>query len=107
DARRVEEALSARTKAVILNNPNNPTGVVYPARVIRELVSALQRTAKRAGHAIYLIADEVYRHILYDDVELPAIFREYANSIIVTSCSKDLGVAGERIGYIAISPSTD
>ncbi|MCK4660763.1 MAG: pyridoxal phosphate-dependent aminotransferase [Phycisphaerae bacterium] len=107
DADRLEEAVTEKTKAVIINNPNNPTGVVYPPTAIRQLADILSQKALRFGHPIYLISDEVYRHIVYDDVALPSVLREYADSIIVTSCSKDLGLAGERIGYIAISPNLE
>jgi aspartate aminotransferase len=104
DPGKLEAALTPKTKVVIINSPNNPTGVVYSQASLRAMTQVLSKAAARFGHAIYIISDEVYRHIVYDDVTVPPIFQEYPNSIIVTSCSKDLGLAGERIGYIAISP---
>ncbi len=105
DPSRLAEAITDRTRAVIINSPNNPTGVVYSGSLMREVGKVLKDASQRHGHEIYLISDDVYRHIVYDNAPLPAVFEEYPSSIIVTSFSKDLGLAGERIGYIAISPA--
>jgi aspartate aminotransferase len=104
DPARLAGAVTPKTKAVIINSPNNPTGVTYSAKTMKQLAEALSQQAARLGREIYLISDEVYRHITYDDAPLPAVFADYPNSIIVNSFSKDLGLAGERVGYIAISP---
>jgi aspartate aminotransferase len=104
DPGRLADAITENTKAVIINSPNNPTGVVYSRELVRQVAAVLQEKSRRFGREIYLISDEVYRHIVYDDIELPAVLAEYPNSIIVNSFSKDLGLAGERIGYIALSP---
>jgi aspartate aminotransferase len=104
DAARLSAALTPKTKAVIINSPNNPTGVVYSPRTIKAVAEALTAASARFGRPIYLISDEVYSHILYDDAVASAIFQEYPNSVLVTSFSKDLGLPGERIGYIALSP---
>jgi len=101
---RLAAAITTRTKAVIINSPNNPTGVVYRPETIRQMAAVLSEGAARIGHPIYLISDEVYRHLVYDPVELAAVFREYGDSLIVNSFSKDLGLAGERIGYVAVCP---
>ncbi len=110
DPARLAQALTPKTKAVLINSPNNPTGVVYTADLLKQLAAVLTEKAALWGHPIYLISDEVYRHIVYDNISLPAVFSIYPDSIIVSSFSKDLGLAGERIGYVAISPriaSTD
>jgi aspartate aminotransferase len=105
DPGRLAEAITDRTKAVIINTPNNPTGVVYSGALMREMAAVLKEASRRHGREIYLLSDDVYRHIVYDDTPLPAVFTEYPSSIIVSSFSKDLGLAGERIGYIALSPA--
>lgn len=104
DPSRLADAVTERTKAVIINSPNNPTGVVYSVDLVRQLAAVLQEKSKRLGREIYLISDEVYRHIVYGEMTLASVLAEYPLSIIVNSFSKDLGLAGERIGYIAISP---
>jgi len=103
DVDAVEKAITERTKAIILNSPNNPTGVVYREDEIRELAVLLEK--KRAeGQRIFIISDEAYRKIVYDGITLPDVFNLYGDTIAVFSHSKDLGLAGERIGYIAVSP---
>jgi aspartate aminotransferase len=100
----LERAVNKKTKAVILNSPNNPTGVVYPEGQIRDLGRLLKKCEKTFGIDIYLVSDEPYRELLYDGVDFPHIFRYVDNALIVTSHSKDLALAGERIGYLAASP---
>jgi aspartate aminotransferase len=97
--------LTARTRAVIINTPNNPTGVIYPESVIAEIGKELQDAEKRFGTEIYLISDEPYRKLMYTDEPFPFIFKHQVRSIVATSHSKDLGLAGERIGHIAINPA--
>lgn len=107
DPAALEAALTPQTKAVILNSPNNPTGVVYSAACIRAVADVLTRASARFNRPIYLISDEVYRHITYDGVTVPPIFRAYPHSILLTSFAKDLGLPGERIGYVAVAPDAD
>jgi aspartate aminotransferase len=97
--------LSPRTRAVIINTPNNPTGVIYPESVVAEIGKTLQDAEKRFGTEIYLISDEPYRKLMYTDDPFPFIFKHHARSVVATSHSKDLGLAGERIGHIAINPA--
>ena len=103
DVEAIEKAIAPRTKAILINSPNNPTGVVYDEAELKEL-AALLKNKSDEGHRIFLISDEAYRKLVYDDVVLPDVFNLYADTIAVFSHSKDLGLAGERIGYIAVSP---
>ncbi len=100
----VEESVTERTKAVLINSPHNPTGRVYPKEDIDALAQLLRDQSVRLGRVIYLVSDEPYRKIIYDDVTVPSIFDAYKESFVVTSFSKDLSLPGERIGYIAIHP---
>ncbi|OAT81327.1 pyridoxal phosphate-dependent aminotransferase [Desulfotomaculum copahuensis] len=104
DLAALEAAITARTRAVLINSPNNPTGVVYNASCLAEMGALLERKGKELGTTIYLISDEPYAKIVYDGVEVPSVFQAYRNSILVTSHSKDLALPGERIGYIAVHP---
>ena len=99
----IRAALTPRTKAMIINSPHNPTGVVYSAASLESLGKILEEHSTKTGTPITLIADEPYRYISYD-VDVPWICCHYKNSIIVNSFSKDLALPGERIGYIAVSP---
>jgi aspartate aminotransferase len=103
DVKAVEEAITAKTRAIIINSPNNPTGAVYHEDELRELASLLARK-RQEGHRIFLISDEAYRKLMYADTPLPDVFNLYEDTVAVYSHSKDLGLAGERIGYIAVSP---
>jgi aspartate aminotransferase len=107
DADRLAAAITPRTRAIIINSPNNPTGVVYPRRILVSLAEALTDGARRVGHPIYLVADDIYRHLVFDGVEVPSLPELYRNTIVVNSFSKNLGIAGERIGYIAVPPKAD
>jgi aspartate aminotransferase len=100
----VANAITARTKAVIINSPNNPTGVIYPASTLAQLGEALQAKSAEFGTTIYLVSDEPYRRIVYDMAHCPSPVEHYKNTILVMSHSKDLALAGERIGYVAIHP---
>jgi aspartate aminotransferase len=104
DLLRLTGALSPRTRAVILNSPNNPTGQMYEAATLKELGRFLAHHAGRQGRPVYLVADEPYRHLVYDGAEAPSVFAAYPNTLLVTSFSKDLSIPGERLGYIAVSP---
>jgi aspartate aminotransferase len=100
----IAAAIGPRTRAILVNSPNNPTGVVYPKESLDALGALLRDASARVGHPIALVTDEPYRHIAYG-VEVPWVFASYENTILVTSHSKDLALPGERIGYIAVSPS--
>lgn len=104
DVEALERAVTARTKALILNSPNNPSGAVYSDDALRGVARALQRAEERYGHPLYLVSDEPYAGLVYDGLRLPRPLRHHPASIIVTSYSKDLSLAGERIGYLAVRP---
>ena len=107
DLDRLAQAIGPQTKAVILNSPNNPTGVVYPESFIHSLGDVLARKEAEFGTQIYLISDEPYRRILFDGLVPISVFQHYHNSIMVASHSKDLALPGERIGYAALNPESD
>ena len=97
-----EEKITEKTKAVIVNTPNNPTGVVYSEETIKKMAAILEAKQKEFGTDIYLISDEPYRELAYDGVEVPYLTKYYANTIIGYSFSKSLSLPGERIGYLVI-----
>ena len=99
----IERALTPRTRAILLNSPNNPCGVVYPKESLDALGTLLRDASKRIGRTIAIVTDEPYRYISYG-VDVPWVFASYENTILVTSHSKDLALPGERIGYIAFDP---
>jgi aspartate aminotransferase len=103
----IGSAVTSRTKAIIVNSPNNPTGVVYDSASLRKLGSLLEEMESKSGNQVYVISDEPYAKIIYDGLTLPSIFNCVKNSIVVTSHSKDLALPGERIGYAAVSPQID
>jgi aspartate aminotransferase len=107
DLAAIEAAISEKTKAIIINSPNNPTGQIYPAESLAALGRLLSEAGARLGTTIYLIADEPYRKIIFDDNTVPSVFLAYRNSIVVSSYSKDLSLPGERIGYLAVHPEID
>ena len=100
----IDAAVTPRTRAVILNSPNNPSGVVYPEAAIRGLADLLKRAGERYGSEIFIISDEPYRRIIYDGLVYPQVFPHYERTIVVNSHAKDLGLPGERIGHIAVHP---
>lgn len=97
-----EKKITPRTKAVIVNNPNNPTGVVYTEETIRRLADVLESKQKEYGTEIYLISDEPYRELVYDGAEAVFLTKYYTNTIVGYSWSKSLSLPGERIGYLVI-----
>lgn len=107
DLAALEAAMSSKTAAVLINSPNNPTGRVYSEQQIRDLGALLERKSKELGRTIVLISDEPYRGIVYDGVKVPSIFKAYANTMVATSFSKDLSLAGERLGYVAMNPKME
>ena len=102
-----EKKLSPKTKAVIVNTPNNPTGVVYSEETIQKLAAILEKKQKEFGTEIYLISDEPYRELAYDGVEVPYLTKYYANTVVGYSFSKSLSLPGERIGYVAVNPACE
>ncbi len=104
DMNALAAAITPRTKAVLINSPNNPTGVVYDKDDLNALGRLLKEKEKELGSTIYVISDEPYAKIVYDGVKVPSIFLSIENSIAVTSHSKDLALPGERIGCLAVSP---
>jgi aspartate aminotransferase len=100
----LESALSPKTRAVLINSPNNPTGKVYTEDELKYLGGLLTHYSDKFGDTIYLISDEPYRKIAYDGVSVPSVFAVYKESFVVTSFSKDLSLPGERIGYATVHP---
>lgn len=100
-------ALNDNTKAVIINTPNNPVGVVYTPQILRELASALRDASEKFGHPIYLMSDEPYRELVYGDNVVTWVPSVYQNTIVCYSWSKSLSLPGERIGYILVPPELD
>ncbi len=107
DLMAISENIKQNTKAILINSPHNPTGVVYTKEELLDLGKILRNKSKEFGHPIYLISDEPYRFLTYEDIEVPSIFDVYDYSVVVSSFSKSLSLAGERIGYIAVSPKID
>lgn len=107
DLNALAEAINSRTKAVLINSPNNPTGQVYPEEDLVLLGKLLDDKSKEIGKRIFLISDEPYRDIVYDDVKVPSPLRVYSHSIITSSYSKNLSIPGERIGYVVVHPEAE
>ncbi len=100
----IAAAITPRTRGLIINSPNNPSGVVYTTGEIRELAELLRRKQSELNREVYIISDEPYRRLIYDGWTYPQIFPHYDRTIVVNSHAKDLGLPGERIGYIAVHP---
>ena len=103
----LERAINVHTKAVVVNSPNNPTGVVLNQESVEALCRILTQKEKEYGHPIYLIADEPYREIVFDDTKVSYLPKYYKNTIVCYSFSKSLSLPGERIGYILVSPEAE
>lgn len=103
DCEAFEKAVTAHTKGIILNSPNNPSGVVITGECIEKVCGILEKKQKEYGHPIFLISDEPYRELVYDNVKVPYLMNYYDNTIVCYSYSKSLSLPGERIGYIAVS----
>ena len=97
-----EAKISEKTRAVIVNSPHNPTGVVYSEDTVKELAAIMDRKQKEYGHPIFLVSDEPYRELAYDGVEVPYLTKYYANTFVGYSYSKSLSLPGERIGYVVV-----
>jgi aspartate aminotransferase len=104
DLAAIEAAITPKTRAIIINTPNNPTGVIYRAEELAALGELIRRVQQRTSHQIYVISDEPYARLAYDGQQVPNVFSLIENSVIVTSHSKDLALPGERIGYLAVNP---
>lgn len=104
DLAKIEAAIDADTRAILIDSPNNPTGAVYSRESLEELQQLIQRKEEELGTIIYLLSDEPYRQLAYDGVEVPPIFEIFPRSIVAYSFSKDLSLAGQRIGYIGVNP---
>ena len=102
-----EQALTPNTKGVIINSPNNPTGVVYSEATIQKLAQVLTEKSKEYGHTIWLISDEPYREIVYRDTPLPWVPNYYPNTLVCYSYSKSLSLPGQRIGYVLVPPQAE
>lgn len=107
DIEGIRRAVTSKTKAFIINNPNNPTGVIYPAAVIERLAAVLEEKQKEYGTSIYLLSDEPYRELAFDGAEVPYLPKYYRNTIVGYSWSKSLSLPGERIGYLSIPDRVD
>ena len=107
DLGEIEAAVNENTKAIIINSPNNPTGQIYSKESLAELGKVLTAASEKYSNTIFLIADEPYRKIVFDNNDVPSIMQSYPNSIVVSSYSKDLSLPGERIGFIALHPEID
>lgn len=107
DVKELEKVITPKTKAVLINNPNNPTGIVYSEAVIKEIAAVLERKQTEFNTVIYIISDEPYRELVYDGIEVPFVAKHYDNTIICYSYSKSLSLPGERIGYIAVPSQSD
>jgi aspartate aminotransferase len=103
----LQNALNEKTKAVIINSPNNPTGVLYSRQELQELARVLKAHSDKLGKAVYLISDDPYKKITFDGVEAPNIMEFYQDSIYITSHSKDIALPGERIGFLAVHPQCE
>lgn len=101
---KLEEMLTEKVMAVLVNTPNNPSGVVYSSATLKGLADLLRKKSEEYGHTIYLISDEPYREIVFEGVEAPCVSAFYDNTIMCYSFSKSLSVPGERIGYVAVNP---
>jgi aspartate aminotransferase len=107
DPEKLRALITPKTKALILNSPNNPTGVVYSAESIRKIAAVLEEKQREYGASIFIISDEPYRELAYDGVEVPFLTKFYKNTIVCYSWSKSLSLPGERIGYIVIPSEVD
>ncbi|HVN23590.1 MAG TPA: pyridoxal phosphate-dependent aminotransferase [Syntrophorhabdales bacterium] len=103
DLGKIKTAMNSKTKAILINSPNNPTGAVYSEESLKELADLFYK-ARKKGREVFILSDDAYRKLVYSDGKLPELFKIYDLVISVTSHSKDLALPGERIGYVAISP---
>ena len=107
DTNRLANEISASTKAIIINSPNNPSGVVLTEQTVKDICDVLKAKSAEYSHPIYLITDEPYRELVYDNVFVPFVSNYYDNTLVCYSFSKSLSIPGERIGYIAVTPAME
>ena len=107
DLKAIEAGITPKTKAFIINSPNNPSGRVYDEKSLKSLGKILLRAKEKYGRTVYLLSDEPYSKLVYDGVKVPSIFGAYPNSLLITSYSKDLSLPGERIGFVAVNPEME
>lgn len=105
DLEALDGAIGPRTRAVLINSPHNPTGRIYPETTVRALGELLRRRSGKLGRIIYLVSDEPYRRIVYDGARVASVMAAYENTIIASSYSKELSLAGERIGFLVANPA--
>jgi aspartate aminotransferase len=103
----LEAGIGPKTKAILIDSPNNPTGVVYSPYLMTKMAEILRKKEKEFGTEIFIVSDEPYKKIIYDGLKYPSPLNFHRHSIIATSHSKDLSIAGERIGYVALHPDCD
>lgn len=104
---KAEEMMTEKVMAVLINTPNNPTGVVYSDETLKKLAALLKKKSEEYGHIIYLISDEPYREIVFDGIKPPCVSKYYDNTLMCYSFSKSLSIPGERIGYLAVNPACE
>ena len=104
DLEDLENKITEHTKALLINNPVNPTGVIYPEETIQKMAAILRKKQEEYGHEIYMVSDEPYRELAYDGRQVPFLTKYYENTFVTYSFSKSLSIPGERIGYIAVCP---
>ncbi len=105
DAAVLEKSMTAKTKAIIINTPNNPTGAVYSEKTLRQIAAVLEKTENKYGTNIYVISDQPYDRIVYDGTVVPPVLGIFKNGLLANSFSKSHSLPGERIGYVAVSPA--
>lgn len=103
----LEEKITEKTKILLINNPVNPTGVIYPEETIQDISAILRKKQEEYGHGIYMVSDEPYRELAYDGSQVPFLPKYYSNTFVTYSFSKSLSIPGERIGYIAACPQME
>ncbi len=104
DLEAIDRAINSRTRVMLINSPNNPSGRIYREEEIRALAEILQHKSREYGRPVFLVMDEPYRFLAYDGIPVPPVMNFYDYTIVVSSFSKSLSIAGERVGYVAVSP---
>ena len=107
DIEAFRKAINERTRAIIINSPNNPTGVIYTREELEALSAVVAEAEEKYGRVIYVLSDEPYRILNFDNAELPSVFKAFRHAAVIGSFSKNLSLAGERLGYIAVSPKIE
>lgn len=100
----LEKNITPKTRAVLINSPHNPTGVVYSQKELKALANLLENKSQEQGHPIWLIADEPYRFLVYDNIAVPSVLPLYDYAVAISSLSKNMSLPGERIGYLVVAP---